>query len=537
MLDRVGVASQPEAEGTVGGMARIFKTTYPVTARDGQRTRRKSKKWYISYRDEHGTIRRVAGFTDKSATLQRAAELELNVERRQVGLTSELDEHRRRPLSEHLADWHKSLIDKGTTRKHADLVKCRAERIVKDCRFFRWSDISASAVQGFLATLRDEDLSAQTRNFYLGAIKQFFRWLVLDRRAETNPLQHLQAENVRVDRRHDRVDFSVEELHRLLAAAAAGPTIRHVPGPERALSYRLAAETGLRADEVRSLTVGSFRLMGKTPTVHKMAAQTKNRQEAELPIRRAFASVLCEHFRGKLPGARAFKMPSEYDVARVLRKDMAAARAAWIAEAQTDEARYEREGSDFLAYQDADGRFKDFQALRHTFGTMLKRAGVHPKDTQLLMRHSTITLTMDRYTHGLVGDLAAAVEALPDVSTGPTREVATGTLGKASNERVAAGKEADPDSLHGALHGALHCVDSGSAGSQRVISGTPIVSPIGTTRGVEADPTKAPQTPVNTREVDTRGQRMSGHDTEKNRQPPNGLEPLTCGLQNRCSTD
>src|SRR5262249_49880769 len=62
----------------------------------------------------------------------------------------------------------------------------------------------------------------------------------------------------------------------------------------------------------------------------------------------------------------------------------------------------------------------DFHALRHTFITRLVRAGVKPKEAQALARHSTITLTMDRYAHTGLHDVAAAVEALPNLpSEGP----------------------------------------------------------------------------------------------------------------------
>jgi hypothetical protein len=43
------------------------------------------------------------------------------------------------------------------------------------------------------------------------------------------------------------------------------------------------------------------------------------------------------------------------------------------------------------------------------------RSGVHTKVAQALARHSTITLTMDRYSHNLVEEQSAAVEALPDL--------------------------------------------------------------------------------------------------------------------------
>jgi hypothetical protein len=86
----------------------------------------------------------------------------------------------------------------------------------------------------------------------------------------------------------------------------------------------------------------------------------------------------------------------------------------------------------FLAPTDAAGRVADFHALRHTFITNLARGGVHPKVAQQLARHSTITLTMDRYSHTLIGEAADALKALPNIGPiAPGRELvalrATGT--------------------------------------------------------------------------------------------------------------
>ena len=83
---------------------------------------------------------------------------------------------------------------------------------------------------------------------------------------------------------------------------------------------------------------------------------------------------------------------------------------------------------DFLVYRDSAGRVIDFHALRHTFVTNLASGGVHPKTAQALARHSTITLTMDRYSHSYRGDEAKALDALPDLSVRPSEAVAaTGT--------------------------------------------------------------------------------------------------------------
>ena len=68
-----------------------------------------------------------------------------------------------------------------------------------------------------------------------------------ERRASETPLAHLQGQIVRTDRRHDRRALSVEELRRLLAAAQKGPERFGLGWAERAIVYRLAAESGLRA--------------------------------------------------------------------------------------------------------------------------------------------------------------------------------------------------------------------------------------------------------------------------------------------------
>ncbi|MBA3481977.1 MAG: tyrosine-type recombinase/integrase, partial [Pirellulales bacterium] len=81
---------------------------------------------------------------------------------------------------------------------------------------------------------------------------------------------------------------------------------------------------------------------------------------------------------------------------------------------------------------DADGRVFDFHALRHQFITSLAAAGVHPKVAQTLARHSTIDLTMNRYTHLLHTDLAGALETVPGPSAAPENQSAraTGTDGR-----------------------------------------------------------------------------------------------------------
>ena len=80
-----------------------------------------------------------------------------------------------------------------------------------------------------------------------------------------------------------------------------------------------------------------------------------------------------------------------------------------------------------IDFRDAGGRYADFHSLRHTFITNLVRSGAHPAVAQALARHSTITLTMNRYTHIMREQETAALAKLPDLWARP----ATGKEAKA----------------------------------------------------------------------------------------------------------
>lgn len=181
-------------------------------------------------------------------------------------------------------------------------------------------------------------------------------------------------------------------------------------GPERKLLYWLAVKTGLRAGELRSLTRASFAFDGDNPAVTVLAEYSKRRREDSLPLRRELVEALRPFLATKLPGAPVFKMPKHRKaMMKAFRADLEAAG---------------------IAYRNGAGRVADFHALRHTFISNLASGGVHPKVAQTLARHSTITLTMDRYSHTLREQETDALAVLPDL-TRPTGQQArvTGTEG------------------------------------------------------------------------------------------------------------
>jgi len=385
-------------------MASVFKRKYTKIV-NSRKVKKQSQSWYIKYRDADGIERRVKAFKDKIASQQLAAKLEKETELAKAGVVDRYKEHRKRPLVQHLADFEQSLSAKGNTVKHIEQVVSRARKIIDGCKFRTWTDISASKVQYYLADLRNggESISAQTFNFYLQNIKQFCKWMVQDGRASESPLQHLKGLNVRTDRRHDRRALEPDEVRRLLEATRAAGQRFGMSGYERALLYRLAVETGLRAEELRTLTVSSFDFENRVLTIR--AAYSKHRRQDVLPLRPDTAAELQSFLAGKLPDVQVFNMPKK--PAKMLRADLAEAN---------------------IAYVDDAGRYADFHSLRHTTGSWLAANNVHPKVAQSIMRHSDINLTMSRYTHTLTGQESEAVSKLPDLSLPSSqKQIATGT--------------------------------------------------------------------------------------------------------------
>ena len=387
-------------------MASIFKQKYTVAGENGKRVRKQSQSWYIDYKAAGGIRKRVKGFKDKQATAQLAAKLEKESELADAGIVDRFKEHRKRPLREHLEDFENALLADGLTEQHAKTTRKRAEQIFDGCGFCLWNDISASKTQVYIAKLQ-KSKSMKTCKHYQQAAKQFCFWMVRDQRANESPIAHLKTITVTKDDTEQRRALEPDEIRTLLQYTQTAKKTHGMAGNERALLYRLAVETGLRAFELRSLRVSSFDLGRQIVTVK--GKDTKNSKNAILPLREDTTKLFKDFLSCKLPQTPVFNMPHRSSIVKMFRKDLKA-----------------------VGIDPADsGRGKlDFHGLRHTFGSLLASSGVHPKTAQELMRHSDINLTMSRYTHTFRGQEAKAVEALPDLSR-PSQQKrrATGTDG------------------------------------------------------------------------------------------------------------
>lgn len=407
---------------------------YPLSE-DRTKYLKPAAKWAADVRLADGTRKRVRFSPNRDAAALMLAELLKRIESEKSGLRDTFADHRKCLVADLLGEYEQFHRDRGNSDRQASQVRAQCEKVVTGCGGLRLGDLDSVAAQaeGWLAARRQlprkaGGISAQTFNHYIAALKAFGNWLAgRARRVTQNPFRHLTKVNVEVDIRHARRPLVPDEFSRLLAAAATGRSFRGLGGADRRVLYLVAGYTGLRASELASLTPGSFALDADPPTVTVAAAYSKHKREDVVPLH----PDLVGHLRPWLAGRPADgllwpgKWAKQFTAAAMLRRDLDAARVAWVAEV-AGTARADRERSDFLAYKDRDGGTADFHALRHTFITSLVNAGVLPKDAKELARHSTITLTMDRYTHVTMKDTAAAVAKLPSIGPVGDSGAATG---------------------------------------------------------------------------------------------------------------
>jgi integrase len=485
-------------------MARVFKksiTRYldadgrqvPKGTPGARKVREKSAKWYGRV---PGSPRPVPLATNKVAAQQLLAEMTKKAELAKVGIFDPFEEHRKRPLAEHLEDFRRELEARDNAPRYVEVLVARLTALLDGCGFRFTSDLSASRAMDWLATLRrggalpplpagrdsftareaaallgvnldsfrtalrrlrlartgegkprrfpraavdavraklNRGASVETSNQYLSHLKSFVRWMVKDRRIGENPFAHLEGGNVRLDRRHDRRELELGELRRLLGAARdSGQAFLGLTGWDRYHLYAAACGTGFRASAMASLTPESFDLDADPPTVTLAARENKSRKPKVQPLSPDLVELLHSYLADK-PGGQPVWGGTWAEDRRAAEMLRLDLEAAGIP--------YEVEGPDGPLYA-------DFHALRHTYLTLGARAGIDLRTLQELAGHSTPTLTA-RYSHRRLHDLAGAVEKLPRLlPDGPGAEClrATGTDASAAMDASCPPVAAPPDS-------------------------------------------------------------------------------------------
>ncbi len=388
----------------------------------------------IDWFDHTGKRRsKSSGTTDKAAAQRIANKLEtevaLRVDRVIDPRLDDLAIQLAKPITTHLKDYSAAMLAKGSTEEHITRTQRKIESIAKEAGFVILRDIHADGVNRYSAKLRSDGKASRTIGSGIQAVKGFTKWLVAQGKLSADPLATVVKPSVDDDRRLIRRFLSHEEWNWLDSITRNSSDRYGMSGLERALLYATAIQTGLRSNELRSLTRGKLHLTKQPPFILAESCATKNKKLARQYIQPELAVELQSLIAKKLSGTSVFNMPVTYDVAEMLRVDLAEARLSWLAGFCDPQERIEQDSSDFLRAIDSEGDRIDFHALRHTTASWLIQAGTDIKSVQTIMRHSDIKLTVDRYGHLFPGSEAAAIERIRSVFTQSVELRKTGTAG------------------------------------------------------------------------------------------------------------
>ena len=472
-----------------------LRTAPLTTGRDGQeRIVITAATFTAKYRDGGRIVREVpTGCRDEVAARSILADLERRAQlvKGKVITAAEdaISDHQIAPLAVHFAAYTAHRKAKGLNATRIKNTTARLDRLAAECNFRYLADLSGTALESWLADRAAEGMSAGNRNEFRQELIGFGNWcLRAPKRLLLNPFSNVAKADAKADQRRKRRSMTEAELDRLLAVARWRPlaeygreVIAKEPGDvrrkrdtwtrtplefasleiaisaarnrlaknpafvakleglgrERALIYKTLLLTGLRKAELASLTIGQVHLDGDLPFLALDAADEKNREGSQLPLRGDLAADLDLWLKSKQESVRRvagvasnghspavirmtvppdplpastplFTVPA--GLLRILDRDLNAAG---------------------IAKRDERGRTLDVHALRHTFGTLLSKGGVAPRTAQAAMRHSTIDLTMNVYTDPKLLDVQGALESLPamPLSSEPrfTTEVARAT--------------------------------------------------------------------------------------------------------------
>lgn len=244
-------------------------------------------------------------------------------------------------------------------------------------KFVKWAEwegvstlrgLTKAKAQAYAATLR-ASTSAKTMRESVRLCRQFTKWC-----ADTFELDGWEPfRSVALPKleRRRKPFWTLEQVNAILDAA---------PTPDFRLFWSLMAFAGLRQAEACGFGPESLREDG---TLHVIG---KGNKEAFLPVSGRLDAEIRRH--GDIVSGMFNRAPYKSSGSNsALRK---AVKAAGL---------------------DGDGRANNHR-FRHSFASNLIRAGVNAKAVQQLMRHESIRITLDTYSHLLNEDLRAAADAL-----------------------------------------------------------------------------------------------------------------------------
>ncbi len=251
-------------------------------------------------------------------------------------------------------------------------------------------------VEAALRELQEQGRAGKTLCNYSEGLRAFCIWCAKRGYLAENPLSSLGgfAKTPTIQRRA----LTNAEIRQLLSASA----------PKYKLLYTMALCSGLRAKELRNLTVAHLDI--ERGGVQLSAEWTKSRRAGFQLLPGRLLDTLAAAVAGRSLGDALLYVP--YHTSVPFNRHLTAAGVLkWT----------------------ADGK-ADFHGLRHTFTTLLEQLRASEKEQEVLARHAPRSLTFERYTH-------ASPERLRDLVEGVGKLVLSEEKCATYVHRMAAGAE------------------------------------------------------------------------------------------------
>lgn len=299
-------------------------------------------------------------------------------------------------------EYIEDLLAVGNTDKQADLVQGRIQAVIEQAAFTEYIQVDAVRVIKAIKDLQGKGQfkTTATANKYLEALRAWTRWMMIHDRWDRDPLAKTGKIKGDTSNTRARTILSQEAFARLLRATRTQPTRRNLSGEQRYWLYLIASQTGLRAQELHSLTPASFHLNEEPPyveirnTISKRGKKTGKKDRIEL--REAFAEMLGPWLKVHPSDERLWGQSRSwwYKAADILRADLDAAEIPHRVRT--------REGWAVV----------DFHSFRGLQITNAMRTGKPSRVVMKVARLSSEQL-LERYVKISEAEVTACVEAMP----------------------------------------------------------------------------------------------------------------------------
>ena len=368
-------------------MAHVFQTF----TRDG----RPHPRWRYQFTDWQGRRRTATGTTSEIETRRKATAIQAEHFDIRKGLRpapNSAQRHSRDLLSlvvnEYL-DWGRSQGGKNGNRwshVHARMRQRHLGWWMDKLKLDVLGDLNGALarVEHALRALQAKDAAGKTVQNRAESLKAFCAWCVQRNYLEENPLAGLVP-----------FDTTSRTFRRSLTFDEAAKLIEAAP-PHRALLYRVALVTGLRVNELRSLTLAD--LDEANCGLHLRAEWTKNRKAGFQRLSPELVEAIKEAAAGNAPGKPPERFRSAHDTTYTTRPTGEAAAGLRLLYVPSHAA---RDMAKDLAAAGIErktfGGKLDFHACRTSFTTFVDQGGATAKEIQTAARHSNPTITMRTY--------------------------------------------------------------------------------------------------------------------------------------------